>query len=239
MTRFNPSPALFYCRRTLGGLLCFAVLALPLQSVSAGTDEPLLAAVEAFLHQEVRHPGDTVAIAVMESPALLPACVDPQPFLPRPLRQQWGRVTVGVNCGSTTRSVRYMQAEISVIGSYLTLARQVPAGTAITADLLQIVSGDKSKLPPNTIFAADKAIGLQTRHQLAAGTVVQSQHLYRVPLVQSFQKVSVESQGGGFSISRSAEALGAGALGDTIKVRLNRQQTLDAVVTGPGRVAPL
>lgn len=217
-------------------LLLALALTLPLAGPALGADQKMLAAVEAFLYEQIRQPGDEVAISLQPSTAVFPTCENPRPFLPQTTRPKWGRITVGVRCG-TIGSARYLQAEVSVTGDYLTVAAQIPAGTAITAGLLEIVRGDKSQLPPNAIFNPEDAIGLLARHTLAPGTVVQSQQLYRLPLVEFSQKVVIETQGAGFSISSAGEALESGALGDTVRVRINRQQTLSAVVTGAGRVS--
>lgn len=234
----SSTPPTFFARMPAWLLIsCLAAL-LPMEGSAVGEDQQLLNAIEAFLYQQARQPGDKVAIEVLPSPAQLPACENPEPFLPQTRRRQWGRVSVGVHCGTTTRSVRYLQAQISVTGNYFTLASQIPAGTVISSALLDSARGDKSQLPPNAIFSAEDALGRLAKHRLAAGTIVQSQHLYRKPLVEASRKVIIEAQGTGFTISREAEALESGALGDRIRVRISRQQTLSAVVTGAGRVAP-
>lgn len=219
-------------------IACFMALAQPMQGHAGEEDQQLLTAIETFLYQQAQQPGDEVTIDVLPSSARLPHCENPEPFLPQTNRRRWGRVSVGVHCGTTTRNVRYLQAQISVTGNYLVIATQIPAGTVITPALLDSARGDKSKLPPNAIFSAEEVVGRLAKHQLAVGTIVQSQQLYRAPLVQSSQKIIIETRGAGFTISREAEALESGALGDRIRVRTSRQQTLNAIVIGAGRASP-
>lgn len=147
-----------------------------------------------------------------------------------------GRVSVGVRCHGNKHSTRYITAHVGVTGTYVQLATGVAAGTLISADMLELRQGDLSSLPQHTILLADAAIGQISARQLNAGTVLRKQDLRTRPLVRRGQEVSIETRGPGFVVSRSGEAMQAGGLGDTVRVRLSRQETVTTVVSGEGRV---
>ncbi len=146
-----------------------------------------------------------------------------------------GRVSVGIKCegGGGTR---YLHAQISEIGDYWETATPIEAGAVIHVGLLRKAKGDLGKLPGNTLPAKTPLDGMVARHRLAAGTILQHQHLAKAALVSRGQKVILESSGSGFRVTREAEAMGDGSLGEVIRVRLSPRETITAVVTGPGKV---
>ncbi|MDT8399368.1 MAG: flagellar basal body P-ring formation chaperone FlgA [Pseudomonadales bacterium] len=228
----------------LANVLLLLSLPLPTPAQAQAADlmqdqRAVVAAVESFLSQQVTEPETQVAIVVHPPYALLPACSAPSPFLPQATgRKLLGRVVVGVRCEGDDQPRRYLQAEISIIGTYLELARNLEPDTRLTRDMLTLAQGDLSQLPPRAIRSTGAAVGQLTRHGLTAGTILQAQHLYQVPLVERGQKITIEARGRGFSMSRAGEALDAGALGEKIRVRLSPRETLDTIVTGRGQVVP-
>ena len=58
-----------------------------------------------------------------------------------------------------------------------------------------------------------------------------------VDAVKRGQPVSVSVRGAGFTVSRTAEALENGAVGDWVRIRLSRDNEMQARVTRPGAVS--
>ncbi|WP_232818223.1 flagellar basal body P-ring formation chaperone FlgA [Zobellella maritima] len=194
-------------------------------------------AVHAFLYQQSGELGDEVSIEVFPPSARLPECRFPQPFFPGNGQPQWGRIAVGVRCGEQGEQVRYMQAQIKVIGRYLVAARALDAGTRITADMLEFRQGDLSRLPRQAILDPGEVIGQQARRPLAAGTTIQRHQLREPPLIERGQQVVLEAAGPGYRITREGKAMAPGAMGDRIRVRVSRHTILSGVVVGQARVA--
>jgi flagella basal body P-ring formation protein FlgA len=199
-----------------------------------GDRQALLAVAGDFLYRQVSHLGDDVHIELEPPGAQLPPCVDPQPFLPANTALPRSRVTVGVRCedGRT----RYLPARLQVMGAYLAASRDLAAGTTIDSDSAALAHGDLAALPGTVLRSHANATGQVTRQRLAAGTPLLDQHLAAVPLVRRGERVTVESGGRGFRVSREGEALEPGGLGDSVRVQLDRRTVIDARVSGTGRV---
>ncbi len=210
-----------------------AVLAVIPCSVAASEAESV---VQNFLEARSRALGDEAAITLHPGSLSLDACKNPSPFLPTGERTpRWGRLSVGVNCSDG--STRYLQAEVKVQGEYVVPVKNIAAGTVISADLLTTQRGDLAQLPRNAVRRASEVVGQTARQTLAANRPLQAQQLSKPALVRAGQSVTIVSGGPGFRITRSGEAIDAGGLGDTVRVRIGPRQQLDAVVSAAGEVS--
>ncbi len=211
------------------------LLAGPSHAAAGAEAEALLAKVHDFLSERAAGSGDEIAVEVHPPRAALPACPEPDIFLPRAANRPVGRVSVGVRCDADNR-VRYLQAEILVTGRYVALARDVRAGETIRPEALAEVAGRLDRLPRQAVLDPDRAIGQQATRHLAAGQTLQRYHLRPRPLIQRGQQVVIEARGAGFRVTRSGEALGAGGKGERLRVRLADREILEARVVGEGRL---
>lgn len=215
-------------RRALAAL---ALIACAPQAAAA----EITGVVATFLEHEVSEPGASVSIDVREPRADFPPCDRPQPFLPANGQRLRGRVTVGVRCGEARR-VRYLQAEVRVVGGYWVAARRIEAGSAIVPEMLEPARGDLATLPRDVVRDRQAAVGRVAARPIAQGSVVRGQQLREERIVQRRQAVTVIAEGEGFRVSRQGEALQSGGLGDEVRVRLSNREVIDATVSGRGRV---
>ncbi|HSP57070.1 MAG TPA: flagellar basal body P-ring formation chaperone FlgA, partial [Halomonas sp.] len=169
--------------------------------------------------------------------AHLATCEAPEPFLTRASQAVLGNVSVGVRCGPQGRHVRYMQAEVGVIGDYPVLTRPVTPGSEITAEMLELRRGDLSRLPQRTLLDTDAIIGQVAQRALAAGIPLREHQLQARALVERGQQVMVEATGAGFRVTREGEALAAGGQGESIRVRFANRELVTARVIGDARLA--
>ncbi|WP_034944184.1 SAF domain-containing protein, partial [Erwinia oleae] len=95
---------------------------------------------------------DTLNVVVKSPSSQWPTCAAPQFSLPGNSRV-WGMMSVAANCDQNRR---YIQVEVQVTGSYLVATRQVPRGTALTADDVKIQQGRLDTLPARTALTADE-----------------------------------------------------------------------------------
>lgn len=80
-------------------------------------------------------------------------------------------------------------------------------------------------------------VGAVTRRALAAGDVLRAPAIALPDLVTSGDRVTVTFQTGGVTVTAAATAVGRGALGETISVRLDTgRRRVRAVVVGEGAV---
>ncbi|PMR77035.1 flagellar basal body P-ring formation chaperone FlgA [Billgrantia endophytica] len=211
-------------------LLIAGLVSLP--GAAQADDAPLLEAVHAFLHGEARSMGDEIIIELRPPSARMPACESPQPFLARDGELPLGRVSIGVRCGSDGRQVRYLQAEIGVIGTYPVLATSLNAGETVRAEHLEQRQGNLGELPNRALLESDRIIGQVATRSLSPGQPLQ-EHMFRsLPLVERNQRVTVEARGPGFRLGREGQALEAGGMGDRVRVRFDSRDIITAEVIG-------
>jgi flagella basal body P-ring formation protein FlgA len=195
-----------------------------------------LQAVHRFVAERAAELGDEVAITIREPRAPLPECTMPAPFLPNANARPIGRISVGVRCEDTGQ-VRYLQAQVSVMGRYIELSQRLVAGETVRAEHLTEKRGDLARLPDTAILDPGVAIGQEATRTLAAGATLQDHHLRRPRLVRRGQAVIVEARGTGFRITREAEAMEPGGKGDSVRVRLDGREIIRARVVGERRLA--
>ncbi|MGR4067890.1 flagellar basal body P-ring formation chaperone FlgA [Billgrantia sp. C5P2] len=206
-------------------------------ATASADDTELLQTVHGFLHEEARALGDELVIELHPPSARLPACEFPEPFLTRPGEVPLGRVSVGVRCGTDGRQVRYLQAEVGVVGEYPVLATPLSTGEAVRRDHLEMRSGNLADLPNRTLLDIDEIVGQVATRPLAPGQPLQAHQFRSLPLVERNQRVVVEARGSSFRVSREGQALEPGALGDRIRVRFDSREVVTAEVVGEGTLA--
>ncbi|MGR2737503.1 flagellar basal body P-ring formation chaperone FlgA [Billgrantia sp. Q4P2] len=207
------------------------LLAIPAASAD---DTELLQVVHGFLHEEASALGDELVIELHPPSARLPACESPQPFLTRPGEAPLGRVSVGVRCGSDGRQVRYLQAEVGVMGEYPVLGAPLSPGETVRRDQLIMHSGNLAELPNRTLLDVDEIVGQMATRALAPGQPLQAHQFRSLPLVERNQRVVVEARGTAFRVLREGQALEPGGLGDRIRVRFDSREVVTAEVAGEG-----
>lgn len=214
------------------GMVAIALLTLATQANANNTT--LMQDVQQFLHTRTQALGEEIMIDVRPPSPHLPACVQPEPFLPNPGASPLGRVTVGVRCGSQHRKVRYMQAQVDVIGQYAVAARDLARDTRITPDLLRQQSGNLGELSSRTLVQKDAIIGKITRRPIRSGSTFQTQDVRAPLMVKRGDVVTVVARGSGFRVSREGKAMENGSQGEQIRVRFDRREILDARVASQG-----
>ncbi|QJQ94420.1 MULTISPECIES: flagellar basal body P-ring formation chaperone FlgA [Halomonadaceae] len=224
-------------RWSLSLLACLLGLALALSAEANSTAQTELTdRVNAFLYEQSQSLGSEVHIEVHPPSAHLPACIDPQPFLPHANATLNGRVSVGVRCGDQGGQVRYMQATVTVIGEYVTVRRDLAPGTILDAGMLELREASMGRMPRDVITDMSQAVGQQAARPLREGMPLTSQLLREIYLVERGARVRIEASGSGFSISREGEALDSGAMGSEVRVRLDNRDMLRARVSGHNRL---
>lgn len=194
------------------------------------------AAIKALLTARVGYEADEVHVEMESALSRLSDCDSAAPFLPRDDTPLWGRITIAVTCDGAS-SPHYLQVRVIAIGSYVSAATAIDAGTVIEPWMLKLSQGDLGELPARALRLPDDAVGQEARQRLREGAPVQAHQLRAPYLVTRGQMVAIEAQGRGFSINRDGEALDSGGRGDSVRVRISRQQTVTATVVGTGRVS--
>lgn len=221
-------PSLARLRTLLSGVL--ALLALLIACHAAAEPEDLEARIQELLVGAAAGPGRQVRVAVHPGAAQLPACVNPQPFLPRGEAHMPGRVAVGVRCEGA--GTRYRQATVAISAEYPIARRALTAGETLTAELLELRHGDLGRLPRHAVLDMQQALGRQLTRDLPQGSPLPGNALRSVPLVTRGARVRVEARASGFVISRDGTALDSGAMGKPVRIRSESGEIIRARVSG-------
>ncbi|PRY64613.1 flagella basal body P-ring formation protein FlgA [Vreelandella songnenensis] len=222
--------------RRLAVLMCYALLGagLLIHTAHAQADDELMQRVHQFLYEQTQALGEEVVIDVRPPSPHLPPCIRPEPFLPNAGQPPLGRVSVGVRCGEAQQQIRYLQAQIDVIGGYWVAQHDIERGTLITQDMLARQSGSLSALSSQALIDEADILGKIAQRPIRSGSAFQANALQTPALVKRGQRVTVIAQGSSFRVAREGEALEDGGLGDRVRVRFESREILTARVTEQG-----
>ncbi|MCH8501028.1 MAG: flagellar basal body P-ring formation chaperone FlgA [Aliidiomarina sp.] len=200
-------------------------------------------AVQIFLHNELerrRASGDesipqyeSADIQLVLPPAGLP-CDDPNLSLPSRPQRFAGRISVAANCPDNPNLVRYLQANIELMGYVVVAAQDIPAGVPLTAEQVTLQLVDLSRATTQSVFAEQVVVGQTSRRMIRAGQPIHENMIHQPPVVNRGDKMVISAQGNGFAVSREGEAMDAGAIGDEIRIRVGQREVIQARVTAPG-----
>lgn len=224
-------------RRAIATLTAVLCVTLPVAASADAARQQLVERVHGFLYERSQSLGSEVHIEVHPPSAHLPTCESPEPFMPNERAPAQGRISVGVRCGDQGQQVRYMQASVAVIGDYVVLREDIPAGTLISADMLTLSEAELGRLPRGVLTDLDEVIGQESARALRAGSAITPQQLREVTLVERGAAVRIEAVGKGFAVSREGQALDSGGMGREIRVRLANREILSATVSGRNRLS--
>ena len=171
-----------------------------------------------------------VAMDIGQPAPRIEECAQSQPYLVHPEDNVLGRVAVGVRCGSEVAG--YLQVSVRVVGDYIVSRQRIAAGEVIKAPMLEARRGPLERLPKGSVFDMGQIIGRQASRNLGRGMVLTRSHFREPWLVQRNQRVTLQVQGAGFTISRDGKALDNGSLGSTVRVVGNDGKMLSAQVIG-------
>lgn len=186
--------------------------------------------IEQFLHRQASGlPGKvSVTVGAIDQRLRLPACAQPQAFLPRGSRA-WGKTTVGVRCTVPSPWNIYVAATVRVQGSYIATAAPLAQGQSITQTDIAKVEGDLTMLPPGVITDESQAIGRTLSISLPLGTPLRQDALRMLQAVQQGQLVRLISGGPGFKVSAEARALNNAGDGQVAQARTQSGQVVSGI----------
>ncbi|KXS39120.1 MAG: flagella basal body P-ring formation protein FlgA [Halomonadaceae bacterium T82-2] len=203
------------------------------------TSDVLTQRVTQLLTRQAGELGEVAGVKVHTPSAVFSHCDDPQPFLPDNGQRHYGRVSVGVHCEGPggRRQTRYLQADVSVRVRYVTVAHDLDRGSVIARNDLQLAEGRLEKLPRDIVRDPGAIVGQVATSRLQADRPLRAYQLHPRDLVKRGQRVTVIARGPGFEVSREAEALDNGAMGEQVRVRAGDRKILRGRVIGPRRLA--
>jgi flagella basal body P-ring formation protein FlgA len=116
--------------------------------------------------------------------------------------------------------------------------RAIAQGEVMRASDLVPARRPKSEFAPNVVREAEQAVGMVAKRALRAGQAIRQSDFAKQELVARNETVTISYEVPGINVSIRGQALEPGAQGDLINVvNVQSKRTLQATVTGPGRVS--
>ena len=164
----------------------------------------------------------------------LAPCQRIEPYLPTGTRL-WGRTRLALRCmvGPSRWNV-FLPITIKAYGPAWVLTGPVATGAILSQK--DAVQAEVDWAAENDAVVADVAqwVGKTTIRSLSAGQALR-QSMVRAPrLHQAGAQVRIVSNGGGFSVSSSGQAMTSAGVGDTLRVRLPNGKMVTGVVNADG-----
>ena len=120
-------------------------------------------------------------------------------------------------------------------------ARELARGTVlaladIAVDATTVVATGATGAAATTV--GPTIVGWEVRRLVRAGEVLRAPAITPPTLVFAGTTVQVVADVDGVKVSRPGTAMGAGAIGERVRIRLDQQRTIIAIVAGPATVRP-
>ena len=178
-----------------------------------------------------------VEVGALDERLRLAPCARVEPYLPAGARL-WGRSRLGLRCleGATRWNV-FLPLTIKAYGPAWVLTANVPLGTALTeADATQ-AEVDWAAEPASVVADPSMWVGQVASRQLLAGQTLR-QSMVRAPhLFKTGAQVRVVAEGPGYAVSATGQAMAAGAVGQTVRIRMANGRIISGIVDETGAVS--
>lgn len=177
-----------------------------------------------------------VSVGTLDSRLRLAPCARVEPYLPVGARL-WGRTRLGLRCmeGATAWNV-FLPVTIKAFGPAWVLNSNVESGAVLTAADASEAEVDWAAEAAPVMGNPDQWVGQVASRQLMAGQTVR-QSMVRAPSVfRAGAQVRVVAQGPGYLVTSSGQALSNGAVGQTIRIRMDNGRLISGIVNEDGTI---
>ena len=177
-----------------------------------------------------------VSVGALDERLRLAPCARIEPYLP-PGARLWGRTRVGLRCleGATRWNV-FLPITVKAFGPAWVLTGNVASGAVLS---------EADATPSEVDWAAEAAavlaepalwVGQVASRNLTSGQTLRQSMVRAAHLFKSGAQVRVLAQGPGYAVSASGQAMGAGAVGQTVRVRMANGKIVSGTVSEDGAV---
>lgn len=213
------------------------------QSVApAPADNDVYAAAKSWLDQSLsQQRGDLplrmeVEVGQLDRRLTLAPCQHVQPYLPPNVRL-WGRARLGLRCvqGAVKWNV-FLPITIKAWGPAWVIKSQVTQGATLEVTDAMAKEVDWAESYSPIVANQEDWVGKTATRMLSAGQPLRQEMVKDAQVFQSGAQVRVVAVGVGFEIVGRAQALTAGVVGQSAKVRMDNGQVVSGTVSDPRTV---
>lgn len=208
----------------------------------APADNDLYAVAKSWLDQSLSQlRGDLplrmeVEVGQLDRRLTLAPCQQVQPYLPPNVRL-WGRARLGLRCvqGAIKWNV-FLPITVKAWGPAWVIKSQVTPGTTLEATDAMAKEVDWAESYSSIVANQEDWVGKAATRLLSAGQALRQEMVKDAQVFQSGAQVRVVAVGVGFEIVGRAQALTAGVVGQSAKVRMDNGQVVSGTVSDPQTV---
>ena len=206
-------------------------------------EEDLPQELVARITQTVRaHPsldGLKVEVRVARVRQKIAECpTQPEVVFSAPKSRPWGSFNMVIRCSKPFWGVT-VSVQTRVFGPQVVAKRYLPQGTRLKIEDLEVTAADITRSPVDLARSLEQVQGKVLSQPLQQGGVVGLNILREPSVIKVGEGVRVQIQGKGFQASGEGVAVSAGAIGDSIRVRMPDGQQVSGRVVRAGVVEVL
>jgi flagella basal body P-ring formation protein FlgA len=178
-----------------------------------------------------------VSVGQFDERLRLSPCTRVEPYLPAGGRL-WGRTRLGLRClEGVTRWNVFLPVTVKAFGPAWVLTRDVKSGAVLSEN--DATEMDVDWAAENAAIVAEPSswVGQVASRPLRAGQALRQPMLRAPQVFQAGAQVRVRAQGKGYVISAAGQAMAAGSIGQTIRIRMDNGRFVTGIVLDDGTVS--
>lgn len=177
-----------------------------------------------------------VSVGTLDSRLRLAPCSRVEPYLPAGSRL-WGRTRLGLRCveGSSAWNV-FLPVTIKAWGPAWVLTGNVAPGAVLTSSDAAQAEVDWAADAAPVLANPEAWLGQTATRQLMAGQALRQSMVKAPSLFKAGAQVRVSAQGPGYAVTSAGQALSAGSVGQTVRVRMDNGRIVSGIVSEDGTV---
>lgn len=171
-----------------------------------------------------------VTVGELDRRLRLAPCVRVEPYIPAGTRL-WGRSRLGLRCleGSVRWNV-FLPVTVKAYGTAWVVKKELAAGVVLTqADAIE-AEVDWAEESSPVLASSSLWLGQVTTRALTTGQTLRQGLVKPAQVFQAGAPLRVIAGGAGFQITSDGQALSAGAVGQSVRVRLGNGRVMTGVV---------
>ena len=171
-----------------------------------------------------------VAVGELDSRLRLAPCARVEPYIPVGLRL-WGKTRLGLRCleGVSKWNV-FLPVTIKAFGAGWVIKGNVAPGAVLTESDAIKTEVDWAEESSPIVANSSQWVGQVASRSLTTGQALRQGMIRPAQVFQAGAQVRVVAQGGGFQITSDGQALSAGVVGQSARVRMDNGRVMMGVV---------
>ena len=171
-----------------------------------------------------------VTLGTLDRSLRLAPCTQIDPYLPVGNRL-WGKTRLGLRCAQGTGKWNvFLPVTVSAFGPAWVVKGQVASGAVLSASDAMAVEVDWAEWTSPIVANQSDWVGHTASRMLTTGQALRQDMIKSTQVFQAGAFVRVLGRGPGFEIATNGQAISAGVVGESAKVKMDNGRTLSGMV---------